>query len=118
MNLVEFIRQCEKENKIYRFYHLPEWISLRREVLFESHNECYDCKLKGILTVGTDEEPLEVHHVNFVKVRPELALSKFYVDKNGALKPNLVALCHNCHDKRHNRFNDKVKEKFKDDERW
>lgn len=104
MDLIRFIRDCEQKNKMYRFYKLKPWIKLRDEVLKESHNECYDCKNQGIITLGTDEEPLEVHHINFVKIRPDLALSKFYVDIDGMLKPNLVALCHRCHDKRHGRF--------------
>ena len=104
MDLIKFIRDCESKNKMYRFYKLKPWIKLRDEVLKESHNECYDCKQQGILTLGTDEEPLEVHHINFVRVRPDLALSKFFVDIDGQLKPNLVALCHKCHDRRHGRF--------------
>lgn len=117
MDLVKFIRKCENENKMYRFYQLKSWQKLRDEVLTESHNECYDCRNKGILTLGTEEQPLEVHHINFVRVRPDLALSKFFIDIDGIKKPNLVALCHCCHDRRHNRFG-KFNDKFSDDERW
>lgn len=116
-DLVKFIRKCEEENKMYLFYKLKPWIRLRDEVLYESHNECYDCKQKGIITLGTDEEPLEVHHINFVRVRPDLALSKYYVDIDGTLKPNLVALCHKCHDRRHNRFGPSSKN-FINEEKW
>ena len=117
MDLVQFIRDCEAKDKMYRFYKLKSWIRLRDEVLYESHNECYDCKQRGILTLGTEEEPLEVHHVNFVRDRPDLALSKFYVDRFGIVHPNLVALCHKCHDKRHERFGPSSKH-FINEERW
>ncbi len=100
-----------------KVYKLKEWRELRDIVLKESHNECYDCKQLGIITLGTDEEPLEVHHINFVRVRPDLFLSKFFIDKDGKIKPNLVALCHKCHDKRHNRFSSSSND-FINDERW
>ena len=117
MDLVSFIRDCEAKDRMYRFYKWKPLIRLRDEVLRESHNECYDCKQKGILTLGTNEEPLEVHHINFVKVRPDLALSKFFVDTDGKLKPNLVALCHKCHDKRHGRFGPSSNS-YINDEKW
>lgn len=118
MDLVSFIRKCEKENTMYKFYKLKSWIRLRDNILLESHNECYDCKQNGILTIGTKENPLEVHHVNFVRVRPELALSKYYLDSDGKLKLNLVALCHKCHDKRHSRFGNNIKRGFINEEKW
>lgn len=118
MDLIKFIRDCESKNQMYKFYKLKSWIELREEVLKESHNECYDCKLKGILTLGTDDDPLEVHHINFVRNRPDLALSKYYVDKNGITQPNLVALCHKCHDKRHSRFGNASSTKYVNEERW
>ena len=117
MDLVSFIRNCESKNQIYKFYKLKAWIRLRDEVLRETHNECYDCKQNGILTLGTEEEPLEVHHINFVRVRPDLALSKFYIDEQGIKKPNLVALCHKCHDKRHERFGNSSNV-YTNEERW
>lgn len=117
MDLVKFIRECEEKNKMYLFYKLKQWTKLRDEVLKDSHNECYDCKQKGKITLGTEEEPLEVHHINFVKIRPDLALSRYYVDNNGIEHPNLVALCHRCHDKRHGRFGPSSNS-FVNEEKW
>lgn len=117
MDLVAFIRKCERERKMDKVYKLKPWRILRDEVLKESHNECYDCKQVGKITLGTEEEPLEVHHVNFVRIRPDLFLSKYFVDIDGTLKRNLIALCHKCHDKRHDRFKTSSNE-FISDERW
>lgn len=65
-------------------------------MLDDDKHECQMCKAKGKYKKAT-----HVHHVNYVKIHPELALSKFYVDDNGAKKRNLISLCHDCHELTH-----------------
>lgn len=58
-------------------------------------NECQDCKCNGKYSKATT-----VHHENYVKKHPELALEIWYIWR-GKQRRNLVSLCHDCHEKRH-----------------
>ena len=49
------------------------------------------CKSKGKVTVGTKDNPLEVHHIKHLNKYPMLALDS----------KNLVSLCGKCHNKEH-----------------
>lgn len=109
--LVKWIKELIRENKLYKFYKSKEWIRLRTEVLRENHNECIKCKEKGIISIAT-----EVHHVQWVKKHPELALSKTYFYRGKECK-NLLPLCHACHDLEHERFGNEKKQQF-NEERW
>ena len=114
--LSRWIRKLYADNEIYKFYKCKEWIRLRDEVLSESHYECQHCLRDGIY------KPAEmVHHLNEVRKRPDLALSKEYVDnKTNERRANLIALCNACHEKEHDRFAScKPKsERFTNAERW
>lgn len=77
----------------------------------EHHHECKWCKDKGTIS-----EAVTVHHVQYVKKHPELALSKFYTYKGKAYS-NLIPLCHDCHDRVHKRMKYKEK-KIICDEKW
>ncbi len=54
------------------------------------HRECQRCKAKKIYTKATT-----VHHVNYVKKHPDMALEIWY-EWHGVRKRNLVSLCHDC----------------------
>lgn len=113
MNIDEqWIRQLIKENKLWKFYKTPQWLDLRRQILEENHNECEWCRAAGRISRATD-----VHHIQFVKRHPELALSRTYTFR-GREHKNLVALCHECHDKAHERMAYKKPEKQFNEERW
>ena len=100
--LSEWINRLIEENKLYKFYLSKHWKKLKEEVLNEQHHECQECLKKGILTHTNT-----VHHINFVKTRPDLALSKTYIDLKGQTKPQLIAVCEECHNKLHKRFTKK-----------
>ena len=79
-----------------KLYESKEWRRLRKLVLAEDKSECQVCKAKGKYTKANT-----VHHVNYLKLHPELALEKYYKDDDGVTKRNLISLCHNCHEHIH-----------------
>jgi len=81
-DLVRWIRKLISVNKIVLFYKNKHWKHLRAEVLSDQRGECKMCKDKGLFEPAT-----MVHHIKYVRERPELALTK----------SNLMALCSNCH---------------------
>ena len=78
------------------FYESRIWRRLRKEVLMADKYECLHCKAKGKYTKANT-----VHHCNYLKLHPELALEKFYKDDDGVVKRNLVSLCHDHHEEIH-----------------
>ena len=112
--LSKYIRLLIKENKIALFYLSDDWKELRQEVLDELHNECQECLKDGEYTKADC-----VHHVNEVRHRPDLALSKFYVDKEGKQQRQLVPLCNKCHNLVHDKLGEwQKRDKFSNEERW
>jgi len=112
--LAVWIRQLYKENKIILFYKSKEWMELRQEVLNDYHYECQVC-----LSKGRYKRADCVHHINEVNDRPDLALSRYYIDKDGNEQDNLMPLCNQCH----NAIHDKLyvwqrKDKFTNKEQW
>lgn len=97
----------------YRIYKSKEFLRLKAEVMAEFHGECIRCKNRGIITPA-----ITVHHVNYVKTHPELAFSKYYKDRHGKKKRNLIPLCNDCHNAVHKRFGYKEKVKPLTEERW
>ena len=79
-----------------KLYESKQWRRLRVEILIADKYECLHCKAKGIYTKANT-----VHHVNYLKLHPELALEKYYENDDGAVKRNLISLCHDCHEKIH-----------------
>jgi 5-methylcytosine-specific restriction endonuclease McrA len=62
---------------------------------------------------------LHVHHVNELRDRPDLALSRWYTDDKGQRQPNLVPLCKTCHNIVHEKLIKWAKkDKFTNEERW
>lgn len=109
-----YIRELIEEDRVYIFYKTEEWIKLRNEVMQELHNECQMCSGRGRLTKADC-----VHHVNEVRERPELALSKYYIDREGNEQRNLLPLCNTCHNEVHDKLGRwQKKDKFFNKERW
>ena len=117
ISLESWIRQLIRENKIWVFYKTDDWLELRDEVLRDAHYECQHCLRRGKYT-----RAVMVHHVNEVRKRPAMALTKTYIDKEGRERRNLVPLCFACHEAEHDRFEMSREaqgiEKFTNEERW
>jgi len=106
------IKDCAKQGTVSKFYESKYWRRLRKEVLIADKYECQYCKVKGFYTKANT-----VHHVNYLKLHPELALEKFYKNDDGVVKRNLISLCHNCHEAIH-KWVQKEKEEPLTIERW
>ena len=110
--LAKWINKLIKDNQLWKFYKSIEFRRLKEEVLIEQHYECQECKKKGIITKANT-----VHHVQFVRKHPELALSKFYIYKGKQYK-NLIAVCPACHNRLHPEKSKFKKKKILNEERW
>lgn len=100
------------------FYNSREWRKLSKKVIKNGNSECLECKKKGKAT-----EAVLTHHVNELKTRPDLAYSLTYTDDNGEIRPQLIPLCQDCHERLHKRGaysenNGKEKKGFWQEERW
>ena len=112
--LAAFIRRLIAEGKIVKFYLSDDWRELQAEVMRDFHYECQECLKKGRYTKANC-----VHHINEVRIRPDLALSKYYVDDKGQRQHNLVPLCNTCHNVIHEKLIKHARKgKFFNDERW
>lgn len=67
-------------------YNGAKWKATRNRVLRRDRYQCRICR-----RYGRNREALEVHHIQPVEIRPDLAFSM----------DNLVSLCHACHNKQH-----------------
>ena len=116
--LAAWIRKLISEDKLYAFYKCHAWLALRSEVMHDDHYECQHCMKRGIYTRAD-----MVHHVNEVRKRPDMALTKEYIDPiTKEKKRNLISLCNPCHEAEHDRFegyrSKHGKERFTNEERW
>lgn len=107
----KWISKLIAEDRLDKFYNSPQWRKLRKEVIAENKNECQDCKARGYYTKANT-----VHHEQHVRNHPRLALSKTYIFR-GKEYINLVPLCHDCHERRHE-YRQKEKKKPLTEERW
>lgn len=119
IDLIKWINKLKEKDKMYLFYKNKLWIDLKNEVLREQHNECQECKINGKIINGKKQFIVEaetVHHEKHVKDYPQYALSKWIIIRGQKIR-QLVALCNDCHNKKHKRFgyNDK---KYLNEERW
>lgn len=118
IELEKWIKQLIEEDKLCKFYKSKYWygnkdmLGLKNEVLKEQHNECQECKKVGIIKRADT-----VHHVQFVRKHPKLALSKYYTYKDKQYR-NLIAVCYQCHNKLHPEKLKHEKKKQLNDERW
>lgn len=117
VSLATYIRQLIAADKVELFYLTDEWKNLRLDVLEDHHYECQECLKRGRYT-----RAICVHHCNEVRVRPDLALSRYYTDREGKKQKNLIPLCNTCHNQAHNRFDkwrkENCKATFTNEERW
>ena len=114
ISLASYIRKLIAEDRIVEFYQSDDWKELRAEVLEDYHNECQEC-----LKLGRYTQADCVHHVNEVRNRPDLALSKTYTDSEGQQHRQLVPLCNTCHNIVHDKLgNWQRKDKFTNEEKW
>jgi 5-methylcytosine-specific restriction endonuclease McrA len=107
----KWVSKLIAEDRLDKFYNSPQWRKLRKEVIAENKNECQDCKAKGYYTKANT-----VHHQQYVRKHPRLALSRTYTFQ-GKEYINLVPLCHDCHEQRHG-YRQKEKEEPLTPERW
>ena len=107
----EWISKLIAEDRLNEFYSSPEWRRLRKEVLNDYKSECQDCKAKGIYTKANT-----VHHQQYVRRHPRLALSKVYMFQ-GKEYQNLIPLCHDCHEIRHG-YRAKERKEPLTEEKW
>ena len=91
---IAFVKECIRTD-IHLFYNWGKWKALRKKVLDIDKHECTLCRKRGKYTPAAT-----VHHVNYVKKHPELALEIWY-DWKGERKRNLISLCHDCHEAVH-----------------
>lgn len=114
-----WIRHLIREDKIYLFYKSDDWLELRDEVMKDAHYECQHCLKNGIY-----KRAEMVHHINEVRKRPDLALTREFTDAITNEKIiNLIALCNSCHEKEHpDRFGNyrlqRGIERFTNEEKW
>lgn len=107
---IEYVKNCINTN-VHNFYIWSEWQKVRTQVLLMDKFECQDCKKRGRYTKANT-----VHHHQFLKKYPELALEIFYEFK-GKRYRNLISLCHDCHEARHG-YRKKEEKKLLTEERW
>lgn len=119
LELVKWINSLIEKKELWKFYKSKYWCGdkdtegLKNEVLKEQHYECQECLKQGKITTADT-----VHHIQFVRKHPELALSKYYTF-NGKRYRNLIAVCKTCHNKLHpEKLNKSSKDKFTNEERW
>lgn len=112
--LRNWIRKCERENAMWKFYKSRWFLSIRAAVLRIQHNECQKCLEHGKITAA-----VTVHHVKHVRDFPELALSAYYYDEHGEKQRNLIAICKSCHSLEHpEKLKKENDTKFVSKERW
>lgn len=118
--LAKWINHLISINRLDKFYHSKYFKKVKREVLREGHYECAMCKEQGKLTIVKPEIKRSgvVHHVQEVRKRPELALSKYYIDEFNVKHKNLIILCNPCHEIIHDRFSTLPKKEELNEEKW
>lgn len=107
---ITYVKRCIKED-VHRFYTWEKWKLVRKEVLKLDKYECQLCKSRGKYTKANT-----VHHINHLKIRPDMALEIYYMI-GGKKKRNLISLCHQCHDEVHG-FRVPENKKPLTEERW
>nr|DAM20930.1 MAG TPA: HNH endonuclease [Caudoviricetes sp.] len=120
MNMTEdqleaWIKQLIAKKQLTKFYKWTEWRKLSAEIMKENNYECQYCKRKGIHTPARS-----VHHVQWVRKHPRLAMSRTYT-YNGETFKNLIPLCESCHNEQHPDKRvptDHKKDHFVNEERW
>lgn len=97
-DLGDWVRELDREGKLYLFYKTPEWRALRAEVMSDHHNECERCAREGRLRRADT-----VHHELEVRRHPSLALTRYAAGPDGQRREILHPLCNGCHNDEHGR---------------
>lgn len=125
--LEQWIKELIEEDILWKFYKSKEWMKLKETILRENHYECAECRKRGIITrydvdaEGNKHLLSTVHHVQYVRKHPDLALSRTYVYQ-GKEYQNLIPVCKACHNRLHPEKNRRKRHKkiesFVNEERW
>ena len=126
--LKNWIEELIRQGQLWKFYKSKEWLELKEKILEENHYECAECRKAGKITRydvddnGNKKLISTVHHIQFVRTHPALALSRTY-QYNGKTYQNLVPVCKACHnrlhpEKRRRRTKGENEEHFTNVERW
>lgn len=110
-NEIDFAKEAADKD-IHKFYTCGKWKKLRAAVLELDKHECQLCRSRGKYTKATT-----VHHVNYVKQHPELALEIWY-EWQGERKRNLISLCRDCHEEVHGYRKKASNKPLITEERW
>lgn len=85
----------KRDKKYHDFYNSPEWERIRQAAIARDHALCQDCLKEHRIT------PYDtVHHIDPIKSEWNKRLDL----------DNLVCLCESCHQERHRRMKDNLKE--------
>jgi 5-methylcytosine-specific restriction enzyme A len=80
-------------SRMTNFYKTSRWKGKRITILKRDEYKCQEC-----MRYGKSKEATTVHHINPLKIRPDLRLESW----------NLVSLCGKCHEKMHDRLTDEL----------
>lgn len=103
MLTAEEIRRLAADGRLYEFYNSKTWRRIAHKVIRAAHYECQLCKAEHKLSRAT-----VAHHVKHLREFPELAYDE----------RNLMPLCHDCHDKVHERGAYAAPSGYTNDEKW
>lgn len=109
---VEQIRKMIEAGYVFDFYNDRYWRKLSKKIIRENHGECQLCRAEHRLTRAT-----LVHHVLHLKDRPDLAYSRTYTDDTGE-HMQLMPLCHDCHERIHERGIYAKRSGYINEEKW
>ena len=110
---IEKIRELIASGDMFAFYNDRYWRKLSKKIIREHHKECLMCKAEHRLTRAT-----LVHHVMHLREHPELAYSRTYTDADGKGHIQLMPLCHDCHERIHNRGIYAKRSGYTNEEKW
>ena len=94
--------ELDTKDKRNKFYHSTDWNQLRMKAYLRDNRECQHCKAEGKVVKGQN-----VHHIQPIDLRPDLALN---ID-------NLITLCIDCHNKVRGRVYGGSRKQW-NDEQW
>lgn len=103
MYTADEIRSLIAEGRLSEFYNSKQWRRLSHRIIRDAHYECQMCKAEHRLARAT-----LAHHVLYLREHPELAYEP----------SNLMALCHDCHERIHKRGLYAESPGFVNEERW
>ena len=112
MFTTEQIRKLIRNGNESEFYNDRYWRQLSKDVIKEHHGECIMCRYAHRMRAAT-----LVHHVRHLKEYPELAYSRTYTAE-GVQHMQLMPLCHDCHERIHNRGIYAQHDGYSNEEKW